>query len=279
MFASTNSIFSDVKIMLGSYDAAGLISDPDLYRWSREYISNLGTYALKSESVVLFVENHKVTLPENFSHVDAVYLCGIDEECQRATYKGYYGNPVTYTLKDWYSSTCVDKCDVCYDNNEYYVTRTFYKEFEVGQKKVDLKYPLKVNKKLTLAKCTDTCVNTCQPCGPESFDIIGNTLHTSFEDGSILVVYKGLPMDEDGYPEIIDEPIITAALEAFLIYKCFQKIFYNGDGDVQNRMTYAEQKYRELLKESLYFVKLPTWASLVEYSKERKKGLSLFNVQ
>jgi hypothetical protein len=281
MFISASQTFSDVKQMLSSYDSAGLISDSDLFRFTRYVVNQFGTYSTRQKSILIPIVGHKAQLPEDFSLVYAVYLCSLDcnEQGGVSRYKGYYGNnPVTYTLKDWYQSTCYDKCDVCFDGTEHYITRTIEKEFE-GEStcKLNSRVPLSIDKSITKQKCDSCCINLSCKC-EYSFHIIDQTIYTNFEEGYINLEYYALPVDEEGYPLIIDEPILEQAVEDYLIFKCFQKIYYNGDADVLQRVQYSEAKYKESLKEAIFFVKLPTWKSMVDYAKKRNNYLNLFNI-
>jgi hypothetical protein len=279
MFVSTKNLFSDVKQMLKSFDSAGLINDSDLWRWTAYMNQQIGTTSSKQRSILISVENHKAVLPVDFSYLYAVYLCNVECDTGPSTYKAYLGNTMTYSIKDWYSTMCYDKCDVCVDNNEYYVHRTFTKDIIAPSKCIlSVRVPLEIDKEITKQRCHECCVNFSCKCDYK-FNIEDGVIYTNFEQGNINLEYFGLAIDDEGYPEVIDEPIILQSIEDYLIYKTFQQLWYNGEAEVQNRMQFAEQKHIQSMKDMLYFVKLPTWKSLVDYSKKRKKYLDIFNLE
>ena len=277
-FISTDTIFANVKSMLGSYDSAGLLDEISMFGWTRYIVSQFGTIATKERSILIDVECHKAELPEDFHLLQAAYLCSLGCEQQGpSTYRGKHGK-VTYTLKDWFSTSCYDKCDVCFDNNEYVLTRTLTSEFQ-GQApcKLDNRVPLRVDKSLTKSKCVKDCINLSCQC-EYTFNIIGNTIHTNFESGYINLMYYALPIDEEGYPLIIEEPILEKAVEDYLTYMCLYKLYLNGE-DTRDKMMFVKQEHILSLREALFFVKLPTFRSLMEYAKKRKNYLSLFNIE
>ena len=134
-FQSTNIVFADVKSMLSSFDANNLISESDLFRNTRFVMNQLGTYSYKERNILIPIENHKQAKPEDFKLLKEAYVCSVESEGS-SSYKGYITTPQVYTIHDFYSTHCFDKCDVCYDNNEYYVKRVITKEFTVPMNNV-----------------------------------------------------------------------------------------------------------------------------------------------
>lgn len=277
MFISSQQVFSNVKSMLSSYDAAGLINDSDLFNYTRYVMDAVGTSAKKERSILIDIEGHQADLPGDFYLAQGVYICNVECEGGGGSYRGYYNNPVTYTIKDWYRSTCYVDCDVCFDNNEHYVTRTITKDFTSKPCKLTNRTPLELDKKITKQKCDPCCINLNTTCGYK-FSIENNKIYTNFEVGSVNLEYYALPIDEDGYPEILEEPRIEEAVERYLVYKVLEKIYINGAADTLHRMQYAEAKYKEAMAEVMHFIKLPTWASMVAFSKKNKGYLDIFHV-
>lgn len=61
-----------------------------------------------------------------------------------------------------------------------------------------------------------------------SFKTQGRVIYTSFPHGVIGVAYKSIPIDEDGYPMIIDNENFLAALEAYIKKTVFTIKFDTG---------------------------------------------------
>ena len=75
-----------------------------------------------------------------------------------------------------------------------------------------------------------------------TFKTEGRVLYTSFEEGQVEVSYKAIPIDENGFPLLVDNEIYIAALEAYIKVRAFTVKFDQGKtsaGVLQN----AKQDY------------------------------------
>lgn len=75
-----------------------------------------------------------------------------------------------------------------------------------------------------------------------AFKTQGRVIYTSFPHGEVEVAYKSIPVDEDGFPLIIDNENYLAALEAFIKVQVFTILYDTGKinaGILQN----AQQDY------------------------------------
>lgn len=61
-----------------------------------------------------------------------------------------------------------------------------------------------------------------------AFKTQGNVIFTSFKKGDLLVSYKAIPVDENGYPLLIDDSNFLDALELFIKQKKFTMLFDMG---------------------------------------------------
>lgn len=78
--------------------------------------------------------------------------------------------------------------------------------------------------------------------GELSFKTQGRVIYTSFPEGEVEIRYKSIPVDEDGFPLIIDNENYLAALEAFIKVQIFTIKYDTGKinaGILQN----AQQDY------------------------------------
>lgn len=57
------------------------------------------------------------------------------------------------------------------------------------------------------------------------FKTQGNIIFTSIQEGELLISYKAIPVDEEGYPLISDNPVFLRALEAFIKESYFTILF------------------------------------------------------
>lgn len=61
-----------------------------------------------------------------------------------------------------------------------------------------------------------------------SFKTQGRIIFTSFKDGKVEIAYKAIPVDEDGFPLLIDNETYLNALESYIKVKVFTVKFDTG---------------------------------------------------
>lgn len=75
-----------------------------------------------------------------------------------------------------------------------------------------------------------------------SFKTQGRVIYTSFPEGCLDLAYKSIPVDEDGFPLLIDNENYLAALEAFIKLQVFTIKFDIGKINA-NVLQNAQQDY------------------------------------
>lgn len=65
--------------------------------------------------------------------------------------------------------------------------------------------------------------------GELAFKTQNRVIYTSFPEGMVQVAYKGIPVDEDGFPLVIDNEVYLNALEAYIKKQVFTVKFDTGD--------------------------------------------------
>ena len=76
--------------------------------------------------------------------------------------------------------------------------------------------------------------------GEASFKTQGRVIFTSFPEGKVRIAYKAIPVDEDGFPLLIDNENYLAALEEYIKNQVFTVKFDQGKisaGILQNAQT------------------------------------------
>lgn len=81
-----------------------------------------------------------------------------------------------------------------------------------------------------------------------SFKTQGRVIYTSFPEGDIEIAYKAIPMDEEGFPMLIDNEVYIAALEAYIKKQIFTIKFDTGKISAQVLQN-AKQEYAWLAGE------------------------------
>lgn len=76
--------------------------------------------------------------------------------------------------------------------------------------------------------------------GEPTFKTQGRVIFTSFPEGKVHIAYKAIPVDEDGFPLLIDNENYLACLEAYIKKQIFTVKFDQGKisaGVLQNAQT------------------------------------------
>jgi hypothetical protein len=85
-----------------------------------------------------------------------------------------------------------------------------------------------------------------------AFKTQGRIIYTSFPCGMVRLAYKAIPVDEDGFPLLIDNETYLGALEAYIKKQVFTVKFDTGKisaGVLQNTQTDYAMLSRELATE------------------------------
>lgn len=116
-----------------------------------------------------------------------------------------------------------------------------------------------------------------------AFKTQGQVLYVSFKTGDVSVSYKALPVDKDGFPLLIDNPVFLKALEAYIKREAFTILFDMGKiapAVLQN----AQQQYAWLAGQLQSEFTIPSqsemesisrmWNTLIQRTSEFNNGFS-----
>lgn len=116
-----------------------------------------------------------------------------------------------------------------------------------------------------------------------TFKTQGQILYVSFKTGDVLLSYKAIPLDRDGFPLLIDNPVFLKALEAYIKREVFTILFDMGKitpAVLQN----TQQQYAWLAGQLQSEFNIPSipemesisrmWTSLIQRNTEFDNGFS-----
>lgn len=112
-----------------------------------------------------------------------------------------------------------------------------------------------------------------------SFKTQGRLIYTSFPHGEVEIAYKAIPVDEDGYPLLIDNETYLNALEAYIKVKVFTIKFDLGKiqaGILSN----AQKEYAwasHLLKSEFTMPSMSEMESISRYLNTMIKPVTAFD--
>lgn len=116
-----------------------------------------------------------------------------------------------------------------------------------------------------------------------TFKTQGRVIYTSFKSGDIIVSYKSVPIDEDGLPLLIDNPVFMRTLELYIKMEEFTTLFDMGKispavlqntqqqyawsaGQLQSEFTIPSQSEMESISRM--------WNTLIQRTSEFDNGFS-----
>ena len=116
-----------------------------------------------------------------------------------------------------------------------------------------------------------------------TFKTQGQVLFTTFKTGDVCIAYKAIPVDECGYPLLIDNPVFLKTLESYIKREVFTILFdmgkINGNvlqntqqqyawlaGQLQSEFTIPSVSEMESIKNS--------WGTLIHRTHEFDNGFS-----
>lgn len=116
-----------------------------------------------------------------------------------------------------------------------------------------------------------------------AFKTQGRVIYTSFKSGDIIVSYKSVPIDEDGFPLLIDNPVFMRTLELYIKKEEFTTLFDMGKispavlqntqqqyawsaGQLQSEFTIPSQSEMESISRM--------WNTLIQRTSEFDNGFS-----
>jgi hypothetical protein len=121
-----------------------------------------------------------------------------------------------------------------------------------------------------------------------TFKTQGQILYTSFKEGEIEVSYKAIPIDKDGYPLLIDNPIFLRALESYIKKEVFTILF--DMNKIQGAVLQnTQQQYAWLAGQMRSEFSIPSlsemesiknsWRTLIQRTNEFNTGFDSLNNQ
>ena len=249
-FISSVQIMSRVKEELRSYIFSGAMDDLLFELWVKDCIDKFEYTYLPIHTCAMDMWNHKCELPCDFKAVREVWMCAT-----------YFKGPITSPHVFYYQTDCrinaaplpAESCSACVDGyqcfppsqtptpvalpslcdvpDDYIVTHKVMNQMVFSYKVTAL---LKPGNFRTLSKCQESpnvdvfCVDT--------FDIVGDTLQTSFRQGTIHMAYYGSHaiQDESGYYMIPDNEPFQKYVYEYLRYMIFRQMMDQSTSDDYN---------------------------------------------
>ncbi len=301
-FTSPEPIYSIVKEELKSYFDTGAVDDLMFPVYLNKCIRKLGKSTHPIVPVVLFVDNFKARLPDNFYAVREAWYCtwydGRPYQDGKAFYTQAYSantveiSPVTI---DEIPQCTNPMCDVdqCSGECVSSVVQGVYKTtFEFPRRHYNRKFLLKPGNISMEDDCTynynesDAHYGVLGNSGPtspgsgdfDSFDIHDNKFVTTFREGIVEVLMYANNYDDLQNQMIPDNYRIQEYIEAFIKYKVFETLTNQTNDESFNQLQQKMLMYKQMADEAYIMAEMEI-KKQDAYTKQRRirKNLQSFD--
>jgi|ERR1051325_4213661 hypothetical protein len=269
-YQSALPLINRIRETLDTYDAAGLIDDSQFYDWIKVEMQSLGLGYYRQTETILDVRNYRAETPRTLVSLHGAYRCGnATAECGVNTYK-IEKQPKYFYIEDCEINIAKAPCK----NYEYFgklIKRTYqFPELKapviISQ---EIKHPLRLTNRARVPLCTEDCINL-RSSSSDEFTLDENYFTFNFSEDQVFIQYFELPVDEFGLPQIPDIFSVKESIEKLILFKLFKKWYYNNQGDVLQRMQFAEREYNAAHQMAIKEVKLPSYKELIDYATRRR---------
>lgn len=269
-------IIARVVEELSSFFFAGALDQLMMNTWVGDCIDKFEYTYLPIKEACLDMCNYKCELPCDFKAVREVWMTAT-----------YFKGPITSPHVFYYQTDCridpspipANNCSECLGGyqcfppsqtptqvalpslcdvpDDYIVTHKVMTQMNFSFQVTAM---LKPGNFKTITRCHDSCPNT-DVWNIDTFDIIGDHLHTSFRTGTIYLAYYGTAaeQDETGYYMIPDNDPFQKYVYYYLRYMVFQQLFDQSTSDDQFQVLRLKKQDSEQKKDEAY-IRAKTYA-------------------
>lgn len=247
-YIHSSALYAEIKEELSSYFNTGAVDDIMFPTWTDYCLKRLKKTTYKIKDTVLEINNHKVSLPDDFNSVRSIWSCNTHYTSvfsPRLKYR-QYDIRLTPPKKCEHPQEIPCECDPCNTDAEYQVTDKITQEMILGFKKFHL---LKPANSRTKDKCGGNCLNFAPTCY-DTFDVDGCNLHTTIDSGMLYMEYYAEVLNDEGNQMIPDNVYIQEYISNYIKFKIFEKLLNSTTDETFNQMSYKYQLAEKNMNQS-----------------------------
>jgi len=275
-FKSSEQLISRVNKTLNTFKSSGLLDEGDFYRWIKEVLTLLNIPSFTPVHAIVPVEGNKLRVPDDMYQLWSVWRYEEEKKGDPTPIRHYQRQARYYVQEDTLQSQCEDNCTTITHDKEMMISKFYIEETPVTT----------VYKSRQPVKIVNYAVNKCSADSPSlnissslQANIDNNYFYFNFSDGSVYLQYYKLQLDFNGLPMIPDVSEIELAIEAYIIYRFFQELYYNGTTDALQRMQYAKNEYTTLFDKAKTWVKTPTARALYNIAMKTRGRFNMYELK
>ena len=268
------NIYAEVKNTFKSYDEAGLIDPISLRTWLHGEIKRFGNNLMTDTDDIIEVKRGKATLPKDFWSMKEIWKYELSHYCMEDD------NP--RALKAAGKDYLVDAtCDCNTDVGNCVKEELYYKEKEI---KIYYSRPqlLRIAPGFDRRAVDKDCINLpsrVQKRNKNNVRLQNNTLSTEFSEGFLYIIYRAMPMDDEG--NLIIPETQHDRLRIYLEYHLKRKLveewlFNNDDPNLINKLQYLKQEENDSFELAMTEAKAgvldpAVWKTLLNRNRRRHR--------
>lgn len=274
-YRTFDELLSEVASDFSTYNLEGMIEPAQLIKVAQRVTYDLGLKIHGTKEKILYVENHKVRLPDDFYVLNYAYVCGKAKTRQEVL----AGRQTENVILDAANCTkCGEPDETCECETTYTVDcSTGEKIFvQVVEKK---KYETRIYEDFLPLNISDNNLRLATSTGKN--DALDNTtkdgyikngfVYTSFYEGRVYISYQGALEDLDGNLLVVDHPFLNEYYEYALKQRILENLFIKGE-DVSQKMQLIEQRLRGARNNALSVVNTPDYAEMQKVWEMNRKA-------
>lgn len=231
------NIYAEVRETFKSYDEAGLIDPISLRTWLHSRIKKFGNNVMTDTDDIIQVKNGKAFLPKDFWSLREVWKYELSHYCADVEPRVLQASEQEHLLS--YNCDCTSTG--CLKEEVYYKEKEIIIYYNSPQR-------LRIAPGFDRRAVHKDCINLptkVQKRAKNTIRLKGNTLTTEFKEGFIYIIYKAMPMDEEGnliIPET-QHDYLREHLEYHLKAKLVEQwLLNNDDPNLGNKLQFLKQQ-------------------------------------
>lgn len=231
--SNIDAIIAQVLSQFKRYNVSDVIDENSMYRDVILAIRGFGNDITTLQEDVVEIRNGEGKLPDNFYRLKGAILCQPDNiyfqnvEYRQLVELGYISNLSEITSR-W--NICDNDCCNEVEDKVYTKEVYFAENSRVRMNYKKIKY-LKLGRAVDRRSCTTDCENFGISNEQDEITIAGDKLRANFNEGSVHILYRGFPTNEEGEMELPETPngYLEKYIEGLLKVETAERIITNGD--------------------------------------------------
>lgn len=237
-FITIDPLIAEVKEEMRSYFESGAVTEVMIPTYVDQCLRKLKTTVLKQDNAVMFIENYKGILPDDFHLLD--YAISYERNMDKHNNIGALPRTTGYWSKSIECTNCPTDCDPKYEIFEKITC----------QPTATLKYTMTQPQWIRVYHGSrELCINNCKNLAVQSDNILTihehKTVSATFEKGTIFLKYYSRPMDEQGLPMVPEVMEVEEYIKSHIKFKLFEQLWNSVVDETFNQIQSKFQYYKQ----------------------------------